>query len=104
MLHTLNKAWVKILLNQVKNNKISNPLFVFTSNEEFNMIDKLCEEFGLENYYTLNEQMMRMFMNLEKKDGKFRPEFDFDDVLISHDIHDVMLKDFLGRHCKRKCC
>ena len=27
-----------------------------------------------------------------------------DDILISHNIHDMMLKDYLGRHCKRKCC
>jgi hypothetical protein len=27
-----------------------------------------------------------------------------DDILISHKIHDMMLKDYLGRHCKRKCC
>lgn len=25
-----------------------------------------------------------------------------DDILISHDIHDIMIKDFLSRHCKRK--
>lgn len=104
MLHTLNRAWVRILLNQVRTNTISNPLFVITSKDEFDMVDKLCEEFGLENYYTLSEQVMQNFMNMEKQKGKFRPEFDFDDILISHEIHDVMLKDFLGRHCKRKCC
>ena len=27
-----------------------------------------------------------------------------DDILISHNIHDMMLKDYLARHCKRKCC
>ena len=26
----------------------------------------------------------------------------FDDILISHELHDIFLKDFLGRHCRRK--
>ena len=28
----------------------------------------------------------------------------FDDILISHEIHDLMLQNFLSKHCIRKCC
>ena len=108
MLHTLNRAWVKILAKH-ENAKI---LFVFKDLADLRMIDEaICEideELGKNsnkraNIWVYNENEVREQIKLDKQDNKksFRM---YDDILISHEIHDNMLHDFLGRHCKRKCC
>ncbi len=99
MLHTLNKAWAKILARRV-NDHI---MFVYTTLQEQDMLIDVFNEVEKELgdsclMWVTNENEIKKMMN----DG-----IDFemqDDILISHKIHDMMLKDYLGRHCKRKCC
>ena len=48
--------------------------------------------------WVINEDDIREIMN----DGI---DFEmYDDILVSHNIHDYMLLDYLGKHCKRRCC
>ena len=99
MLHTLNKAWAKILARRV-NDHI---MFVYTTLQEQDMLIETFNEVEKEIgdsclMWVTNENEIKKMMddgiNIEMQD----------DILISHNIHDMMLKDYLGRHCKRKCC
>ena len=99
MLHILNKAWAKILAQRV-NDRI---MFVYTTLQEqdmlietFNEVEKEIGDSCLMWVTNENEikEMMDNGIDIEMQD----------DILISHKIHDMMLKDYLGRHCKRRCC
>lgn len=99
MLHTLNKAWAKILSRRV-NDHI---MFVYTTPQEQDMLIDVFNEVEKELgdsclMWVTNENEIKKMMN-DGIDIEIQ-----DDILISHNIHDMMLKDFLGRHCKRKCC
>lgn len=100
MLHTLNRAWAKTLA-QHTNQKI---MFVYTTPEEqemlINVFNEVQKEIGdLCFMWVTNKEEIEKYM----KDGK---EIEMqDDILVSHDLHyDIFLMDYLGRHCKRKCC
>ena len=54
----------------------------------------------LPNVFVSTEKNMFEMMD-RVKSGKGKMPM-FDDILISHEVHDIFLKDFLGRHCKRK--
>ena len=99
MLHTLNKAWVKILAQRTD----KHIMFVYSTQQEqdmlietFNEVEKEIGDLCL--MWVINEDDIREIMN----DG-IDVEM-YDDILVSHNIHDCMLLDYLGRHCKRKCC
>ena len=99
MLHTLNKAWVKILARRTD----KHIMFVYSTPQEqdmlietFNEVEKEIGDLCL--MWVTNENEIKKMM-----DDGIDIEIQ-DDILISHDIHDCMLKDYLGRHCKRKCC
>ena len=99
MLHILNKAWAKILARRV-NDHI---MFVYTTPQEQDMLIETFNEVEKEIgdsclMWVTNESEIKKMM-----DDGIDIEMQ-DDILISHDIHDVMLKDYLARHCKRKCC
>lgn len=99
MLHTLNKAWAKILARRV-NDHI---LFVYTTLQEQDMLIDVFSEVEKELgdlcfMWVINENEIKKMMN----DG-INIEMQ-DDILISHEIHDVMIKDYLSKYCKRKCC
>jgi len=99
MLHTLNKAWVKILARRV-NDHI---MFVYTTLQEQDMLIDVFSEVEKELgdsclMWVINENEIKKMMN-DGVDIEMQ-----DDILISHEIHDVMIKDYLSRHCKRKCC
>jgi len=96
MLHTLNKAWVKILARRV-NNHI---MFVYTTPQEQDMLIDVFSEVEKELgdsclMWVINENEIKKMMN-DGVDIEMQ-----DDILISHEIHDVMIKDYLSRHCKR---
>ena len=100
MLHTLNRAWAKILARRV-NDHI---MFVYTTPQEQQMIldvfSEVEKEIGDLCYmWVTNESTMKELMMDNRIDIEMQ-----DDILISHNIHDVMLKDYLSRHCKRRCC
>lgn len=99
MLHTLNKAWAKILAQRV-NDHI---MFVYTTLQEQDMLIDVFSEVEKELgdlcfMWVINEDYIKKMMN-DGIDIEMQ-----DDILISHEIHDVMIKDYLSRHCKRKCC
>ena len=99
MLHTLNKAWAKILARRV-NDHI---MFVYTTLQEQDMLIETFNEVEKEIgdsclMWVTNENEIKKMM-----DDGIDIEMQ-DDILISHEIHDCMLKDYLGRNCKRKCC
>ena len=99
MLHTLNKAWAKILARRV-NDHI---MFVYTTLQEQVMLIDVFNEVNKELgdlcfMWVINEDDIREIMN----DGIDVSMYD--DILVSHDIHNCMLLDYLGRHCKRKSC
>lgn len=145
MLHTLNKAWATILINQLLDNKKQTIMFVAKNkreadcyadlfrenvkilkkgNPENNKVDgALWTEIikGENNPETqtvvinfnkeiLDKYSLQIFIVTEEglSSGLWNDVFDIlgqvDDILISHKIHDMLLKDYLGRHCKRKCC
>ena len=96
MLHTLNKAWVKILARRV-NDHI---MFVYTTPQEQDMLIDVFSEVEKELgdsclMWVINENEIKKMMN-DGVDIEMQ-----DDILISHEIHDVMIKDYLSRHCKR---
>lgn len=99
MLHTLNKAWAKILAQRV-NDHI---MFVYTTLQEQDMLIDVFGEVEKELgdlcfMWVINEDYIKKMMN-DGVDIEMQ-----DDILISHKIHDVMIKDYLSKYCKRKCC
>lgn len=106
MLHTLNKAWATILINQAIKDPTKKFLFVAKDLNEYDKyIDLLVEldkNKNNDNVLIIIGKVAKMWMIFDKR-GIEEADM-FDDILISHEIHDNMLHDFLGRHCKRKCC
>ena len=107
MLHTLNKAWTEILIHHA-GKKI---LFIYTNQKECDMVTDTISEVYREankddsklcNMWVISEEEIKSHIELCKS-GSVNFEI-CDDILISDKIHDCMLLDFLGRHCKRKCC
>lgn len=107
MLHTLNKAWTKILVRHA-GKKI---LLIYTNQKECDMVtDTISEAYRevykddnkLCNMWVISEEDIKSHIELCKS-GYANFEM-CDDILISHDIHDCMLLDYLERHCKRRCC
>lgn len=107
MLHTLNKAWTKIFVCHA-GKKI---LFIYTNQKECDMVtDTISEAYRevnkddnkLCNMWVISEEDIKSYIELCKS-GYANFEM-CDDILISHDIHDCMLLDYLERHCKRRCC
>lgn len=99
MLHTLNKAWTKILAQRVD----KHIMFVYSTPQEQDMLVDVFNEVEKELgdlcfMWVTNEDYIKKIMN-DGVDIEMQ-----DDILISHEIHDCMLNDYLGRHCKRKCC
>ena len=99
MLHKLNKAWVKILSRHTD----KHIMFVYSTPQEQDMLIETFNEVEKEIgdsclMWVTNESEIKKMMddgiNIEMQD----------DILISHNIHDMMLKDYLGRHFKRMCC
>lgn len=99
MLHILNKAWAKILARRTD----KHIMFVYSTLQEQDMLIETFSEVEKEIgdlcfMWVTNENEIKKMMN-DGIDIEMQ-----DDILISHEIHDCMLKDYLGRHCKRKCC
>ena len=103
MLHTLNKAWIKCFLNQAKKNSNLSFLFVAKSEEEQKVIAKIISNlfqkkdfikdlfitsFGY-YYITTEKEVIRDMTHF----SEYFPMWD--DILISHDIHDPMIINFL---------
>ena len=145
MLHTLNKAWATILINQLPDNKKQTIMFVAKNKREADYYTDLFREnvkilkkenpenddihsllWTEVNEDEVNTETQTFTSNYDKEmannfnlqifivteegltSGIWNDVFDVlgqvDDILISHKIHDILLKDYLDRHCKRKRC
>lgn len=102
MLHTLNKSYEKILLNQ--SIKDESKLFLFVTDgspkEMREILEAMNETDSFGGAFIIDINGMIDIMNRVKSGQGKMPMFD--DILISHELHDIFLKDFLGRHCRRK--
>lgn len=145
MLHTLNKAWATILINQLLDNKKQTIMFVAKDEAEadyyanlFRSNVKILKK-GNPNKDSLdgllwtevkrdkiNQDTQTLCIDYDKEFSKqfklqvfvvtesgiksklwetvFESLKQIDDILVSHKIHDMMLKNFLSKHCRRKCC
>lgn len=145
MLHTLNKAWATILINQLLDNKKQTIMFVAKDEAEadyyanlFRSNVKILKK-GNPNEDSLdgllwtevkrdkvNQDTQTLCIDYDKEFSKqfklqvfvvtesgiksklwetvFESLKQIDDILVSHKIHDMMLKNFLSKHCRRKCC
>ena len=77
---------------QIKKNAIWSEAYREVNKDD----NKLC------NMWVISEEDIKSHIELCKS-GYANFEM-CDDILISHDIHDCMLLDYLERHCKRRCC
>lgn len=107
MLHTLNRAWAKILVNQAVNDTHKKFLFVTATKDElFDTIDMLWPLLPVDvkavhiKVQSLDELKQEIAIR-----AYYGESFEiYDDILISHELTDIFIKDFLNKHCKRKCC
>ena len=105
MLHTVNKAWVTIIAKQLKAGTIKNALFaVADSYEAYDVYQWIINVFGspidgdhYRPYYIYTEDIIRSYMNTK---GSNMPVFDT--VLVSENIHDPIMKNYLSQHFRRK--
>lgn len=104
MLHTLNKAWIECFFKQAQNNK--NFLFVVKNDEESKQVSEILCDFYKKNpidFFNLGyicdttEAEVANDMVWLKDDYPM-----WDDILISPNIHNSMIKSFLHKHRKRK--
>ena len=105
MLHTLNKAWIICCLNQIKDpNKQF--LFVVKNNEEFKQVKTIISDYFKVNkinlyshgyFYIASESEIYQDMLCVKD---YFPIWD--NILISSNIHNLMIKNFLHQHRKEK--
>ena len=105
MLHTLNKAWTECFLKGLmQTNK--NFLFVVKDKKEVEFIEKIIRNFFQVNvvdllnfgYYCIVTEAEILQDMIYFKD--YFPMWD--DILISSNIHDLKIKDFLHKHRERK--
>lgn len=96
MLHTLNKAWITILANQINKGTISNALFVTFGNVEYIATEKLLQDIcELDGCWIFDANDVVLGLSLLPHDIMF------DDVLVSHEANGSMLHNFLAKHCRR---
>lgn len=116
MLHILNKAWAKILIRQVIADPDKKFLFVISNeDEDRSIVDQSVEEvfkdadsseqLNIVNAYLIDYVVIEDLELFKSDEESGRAEFPmYDDILITSKLHDMMLKSWLGQHCKRKCC
>lgn len=140
MIHTLNKAWANILINQQYKNIVKTIMFVAKDRNEANyyinlfknkvkiLTDEESESLAKDDerrgalWYEKNsgdktfkerqclygDYEYHTFIITEDglKSGVWDSIFIFfdkiDDIIISHKIHDIMLKSFLSQHRNKK--
>lgn len=95
MLYTINRAWLNILAKQLCDKKINSICCCYCTEEEFDLILKICHTFNIYGkcWIVSEKNMKKPYVT------KFFPMFD--DILISHDLNDIVIKDFLAKHCIR---
>ena len=108
MLHTLNRAWAKILIRQASKDASKRFLFIHSSSKTTDEVEKsyfdILEEFNFPRIFFIDSYSL---YGLIAKDKDPLECFEFeiwDDILVSKSIHDPFLLSYLNKHCKRKSC
>lgn len=108
MFHLINKAWVDILARQLRDKKIKNFLCVYKTEKELAPILEAQTKYKVYistipadyiEYQLYNDRLYNI--NSKKRIIKILEDEIYDDILISHDLNDIYVKDFLAKHCKR---
>lgn len=108
MLHTLNDAWARILINQVIKDTHKKFLFICENMKEvekyIDMVVDMDEEKVLYvgNIFIITIKDAETWVTFMKKYPRKHEMIMYDDILISHELHDPMIKNILGQHCRRK--
>lgn len=95
MLFTANRAWIDIVTKQLQNGTINSALVVAKD------LYELAEFLGCsgETYHPVPFKVMTEHSAARAmKEGTMDV---YDEILVSHDIHDCFLKDYLAKHCNR---
>lgn len=99
MLHILNEAWVKILAKQIERGDIDTVLLVCSNEEEMKLWlilrDAMIKARRPDIY------IRKAYINSIERNMRNNLDVYYDDILISHELHDVMIKDYLAKHCNR---
>lgn len=100
MFHLINKAWVDILARQIRDKKIESVLCVYTNPKELRIIVDAIRKYDLD--FKMNHMPANWAKEIIKnKTYKIDISADYDDILISHDLNDIYVKDYLAKRCKR---
>ena len=100
MLHTLNKAWAACLAHQIRTGMISTVLIIANTPEEYEC--KKCLWDARWDNNRVETQVVCMSIDRIRYITSNKVHLPiFDDILISHDLHDIMVKDYLSKHCRR---
>ena len=113
MLHTLNKAWLEIMAKQLEKGIIEDCLCVCTD-EEFPMIQEVVNKYKVSRkfFIVFTNELERAFnicsyfqVSPEEEPSIMPIPVDriYGDILISHEMHNPIIIDFLHQHKKRKC-
>ena len=100
MLHTLNKAWVDILANQMRCQNISSVLIVVNTPTE----EALKSELLAAKWEAGQPNSMVESVSVEDIIGMSKANqhmITFDEILISHDLHDCYALNYLAHHCNQ---
>lgn len=104
MLHTLNPAWMEILIKKSVGHYYDTRFLVVAKDEDERAIYKHLR--GQRDAWSIEISTIDEITYLISlwKSSHTEDIYQWDDILISHDLHDVFVKSWLGQHCKRKCC
>lgn len=95
MLFTANKAWINIITKQLQNGTINSAMVVAKDLYELAaFLGCSGDTYSAPPFKVTTERSVRKMMNEDKMDM-------YDEILISHDLHDCEIKNFLAHHCNR---
>lgn len=104
MLHTLNKAWLDVLIRQaIQNSKLNFLVVTADAQERSNVILYIQSHVPKSFSGNLSVKTIDTVQTERSYLSFCREEFPiFDNIIITSELHDVFLKSFLSQHCKRK--
>ena len=95
MLFTANKAWIEIIRKQLESGVIKSALVVAKDLYELaGFLGCSGDTYTPLPFKVMTERSATKMMQDDTMDM-------YDEILISHDIHNCFLKDYLSRHCNR---
>ena len=108
MLHTLNKAWAKILIRQASKDASKRFLFVHSGSKSTNQVEgsyfDILKEFNFPRIFFIDVHSLYGLIAMDA-DPNNCFEFEiWDNILVSKAITDTFLLSYLNKHCKQKSC